>query len=406
MFVQCRDILNLPSMKKATLVAGGSGLNRFLRWVHILEFLDVMSWADSGDLLLLSGRGMNDHCNDLIGYIRDMDAKGLAGLVVAVGSYIKEIPREVIDVADVLNFPIFTLPWEVRFVDVTREVGNYIVKQEWEEQSVSHLLESILFDEGGHYDVLAKRAAYCGYDLSTPHQIMILHATGTKESACDNKQGDKDVFNDIEQCIRVVLCRHNKQGPLVVRGSTIIVLIPVILEGRAAFLNIKEMAGEMIGIVKQKYPGVAVFVGIGSCCTSLSAIQLSFEHAAHALEHAHLSGEEENICVYGQMGVYRLLMSLQHREVLTSFCRDYAELLWQYDKVQGSNLINNTLIYLEENGNVVKAAKRLYLHRNTLLYRLQKVQEITGLNLECAHDRLSLHIALLAEVLFRNTVQK
>lgn len=49
----------------------------------------------------------------------------VGGVIINVGPYIKEIPEEVIQIADAANFPVFELPWEVKIVEVTQEICSY-----------------------------------------------------------------------------------------------------------------------------------------------------------------------------------------------------------------------------------------------------------------------------------------
>ncbi|MGH2449365.1 MAG: PucR family transcriptional regulator [Chloroflexota bacterium] len=70
--------------------------------------------------------------------------------------------------------------------------------------------------------------------------------------------------------------------------------------------------------------------------------------------------------------------------------------LQRYDRTHGGDLVNTLRVYLEEGCNASRAASTLYLHRSGLLYRLRRIEELLGMNLNCYEDRLGLQIALLA----------
>ena len=59
------------------------------------------------------------------------------------------------------------------------------------------------------------------------------------------------------------------------------------------------------------------------------------------------------------------------------------------------DLAGSLFAYFEENGNVVRTAKRLFLHRNTLDYRLKKVEEATGKSMSDPYDRLTLQLGVI-----------
>ncbi len=76
--------------------------------------------------------------------------------------------------------------------------------------------------------------------------------------------------------------------------------------------------------------------------------------------------------------------------------RELVERLEAYDRDHGSDLIRTLRVFFAANANASEAADRLYLHRNSLPYRLSRVQELTGLDLKDHRARLVLQLGLLA----------
>ena len=76
--------------------------------------------------------------------------------------------------------------------------------------------------------------------------------------------------------------------------------------------------------------------------------------------------------------------------------RGLIEPLEAYDREHSSDLIRTLRVFFAANANVSEAADRLYLHRNSLPYRLTRVQELTGLDLKDPRARLALQLGLLA----------
>lgn len=70
--------------------------------------------------------------------------------------------------------------------------------------------------------------------------------------------------------------------------------------------------------------------------------------------------------------------------------------LANYDRERGSGLVRTLTVYFETGTNASKTSERLYLHRNSLLYRLERIQELTGLDLRDHESRLILQLGLLA----------
>ena len=68
--------------------------------------------------------------------------------------------------------------------------------------------------------------------------------------------------------------------------------------------------------------------------------------------------------------------------------------LVRYDERHRSNLLDTISAYFEHHGNVSQTAEALFIHRNTLVYRLERIQELTSQDLDSADMRLSMHLAL------------
>ncbi|WP_273844843.1 helix-turn-helix domain-containing protein [Rubrobacter calidifluminis] len=71
--------------------------------------------------------------------------------------------------------------------------------------------------------------------------------------------------------------------------------------------------------------------------------------------------------------------------------------LVSYDRKHNSDLVRTLRVFFEANANASEAAERLFLHRNSMTYRLARISELTGLDLKDPSARLALQLGLLAE---------
>ena len=68
--------------------------------------------------------------------------------------------------------------------------------------------------------------------------------------------------------------------------------------------------------------------------------------------------------------------------------------LAEYDQQNRGSLVKTVEAYFNHHGNISQTAESLFVHRNTLLYRMERIQELTNLQLDQANQRLALHLAL------------
>ena len=140
--------------------------------------------------------------------------------------------------------------------------------------------------------------------------------------------------------------------------------------------------------------GSTLSVGVGRPHTSVAGLTTGYREAEEALliGQALLGG---NCTTYfGDLGIRRLLFPLRDSPELREFYDEFLGALESYDDRHGTELIRTLEGFFAHHGNHVRAAEALHLHRNTLLYRLARIQAIAGLDLDDPEVRLAVQVAL------------
>jgi purine catabolism regulator len=100
------------------------------------------------------------------------------------------------------------------------------------------------------------------------------------------------------------------------------------------------------------------------------------------------------VATFRDLGSFQLLLSLQEDDALRLFCDSVLGPIEQAEGHYGDELIRSVEVFIEENGQWERAARRLFCHRHTLRYRIRRVQELTGRDLGSARDRIEFWLAL------------
>lgn len=136
----------------------------------------------------------------------------------------------------------------------------------------------------------------------------------------------------------------------------------------------------------------SVYVAIGTVVNDLKNVSASYKEAKMALEVGKIFEENKKIVNYGQLGIGRLIYQLPAplckmfiNEVLHGLSMD------QFDE-ETLTTVNK---FFENNLNVSETSRQLYIHRNTLVYRLDKLQKMTGLDLRNFDDAIIFKIMLM-----------
>ena len=398
MALKLKDLFQLPHMKDLKLVAGAPGLDRTLHWVHVVELPDVMHWILGGELLFMTGIGIRDNLAQLPRIVEVCSQRKVAGLVLNVGPYIPATPPEVIELAEQLGFPLFELPWEVKLVEVTKEICNHIMSQQVEEKSIQDILESILYGDCSQPDLLTSRAALYDYDLAKPHRVLFVRYGGSLPTVTANLAIEQKVLEDklqLQQIVNDTFRRVGKKVLSTARSDRLTLLVPSDGSMQEA-QQVESIAQLILQMVQDKLKPMQVHIGWGSPFDQLPAAKQSLEQAELALKVAMTSGKKRYFG-YESLGFYKVLFNVSNRKELESFRSEVLGPLNEYDKRHGGELLPTLTAFLEDTENLSIVADRLHIHRNTLRYRLQKVEEITGRNLGDTQDRMHLFFATIVD---------
>ena len=135
-----------------------------------------------------------------------------------------------------------------------------------------------------------------------------------------------------------------------------------------------------------------VTVGIGTTVVGIKDLSKSFREAQVALEVGKVFDTEKQIVSYEHLGIARLIYQLP-----TTLCEMFLGEVFQYGSIE--MLDQETLFtiqkFFENNLNVSETSRKLFVHRNTLVYRLEKIKKITGLDLREFDDAIVFKVALM-----------
>lgn len=176
----------------------------------------------------------------------------------------------------------------------------------------------------------------------------------------------------------------------------------LILYGSEASKDSKKIKSEVINFCQKVLDEASKKIDINKLTIGIGrsydeATQLHKSHAQAKLIVENLSKtNSNNIKHYDDLGLYRILAFEGLQGELIEFCSYTINPLIEYDKINNTELVKTLKIYFECDGNKKKISENMYMHYNTIIYRLQKIHDITGLDLENGDSRLNLEIALKA----------
>ncbi len=200
-----------------------------------------------------------------------------------------------------------------------------------------------------------------------------------------NDKKDFDVFD----VIMGLFPENSKDFVIDLDGSTI-VLVRELREGMT-LKDVEKIAKSIVDTL-QSEAMVNVSVGIGTIVNNIRDIAKSFKEANIAIEVGRVFDNDKKIINYENLGIGRLIYQLP-----TTLCELFLSEVFKKDSID--SLDQETLFtiqkFFENNLNVSETSRQLYVHRNTLVYRLDKVQKITGLDLRIFDHAIVFKVAMM-----------
>ncbi|MDA8291481.1 MAG: PucR family transcriptional regulator ligand-binding domain-containing protein [Actinomycetota bacterium] len=184
-----RDVLALPPVVAGLprVVAGRSGLDAPVRWVHVSEVADIADLLQGGELILTTGIALPDDARGLARYVEDLAGAGACGIVVELGRHFTRLPGTMARAAERRGLPLVELRAEVPYVAVTEAVHSRIVNahvDELRQATEVHEVFTSLSLEGASVEQIVREVAErarCAAVLENLSHQVLAHSGGDPE---------------------------------------------------------------------------------------------------------------------------------------------------------------------------------------------------------------------------------
>jgi len=556
--ITVRELLLLPAMKRAELIAGGEGLDRAITSVNIMEVPDIARFIKGNELLLTTTYPIKDDQIAQRNLIHNLVKANVAALAIKPAFYGNEVPTVMVEMANALHFPLIRLPADASFNEILNPVLGEILNRQAvflrRNEETHQALMSIVLGGGGLLELAQMLANLEGYPVgvhSANWRLLVYCFPSGAEAALSEERlallreaaaqvnagvlstltgsgrgrvehpGDIDYFAvhpvtvaretlayltvwlgrdpqvaynvpTIEQAATVVALEVTKlravatveqrfrsyfiediiQGRVEARTDAIsrgaaygwdltVRFLPVLIElddfrrfyrcseispaqvlrrlwqavsvSAAVFAtdcivvdrgtrilallrgdlvngenrvvlaahNLATMINDELGASE----ALSASVGVGRMLENILDLRLALEQATLALEIGQIKNGTGSITHFDELGFYRVLFMSRDNQELTAFSEDLLKPLQDSDRHKRTDLVRTLEAILKCNGNLRQAANELYVHYNTLRYRVSRIEELTKLDVGSYQGLFNFHMALMIQRMNRHRAQ-
>jgi Purine catabolism regulatory protein-like family. len=383
MALTIKQIIEQDLLEGAKLVAGRKGMQNAIAWVNVMEILDSPDSVQQEELLVTTGYQLDreEKHEDLI---KRLTERNVSGLAIQPGYYIDKIPEYILEEAEEYNFPILELPANLTFSAIMHALLDHLESTAAAPESDRKNLYSILLS-GVHTDKQAAESFEKKY-------LFITHPVTYSETV-------KGTSNKGMQSIKSYLFSQAKDDSFYYHTTE---------DGKAAFfISLKEdttyqdvvfeLTVQLTLLSENQHVDYYVGVSEGLTYEKLETAFAQCMECIHLLERIEA---KRGVCPYQNIPFFELFDRIQRNNRSILLGSKALQKLFEYDRFNESQYVYTLRVYLSHEGNASKSAERLFIHRHTLINRMQKIKKICGLDLNDYYTRIYFSLALLVHDFF------
>ena len=356
----CEDAKSKYDME---LVAGKSGIENTVRWVHMVEDREVPDFLHGGELIFTTGIGHIESDDRMLEFTRNLYAHGAAGVVFNIGPYIKRIPPDVISFANQNGFPVFTLPWKVHIIDISYDFCGRIIENEKAEMSLMQAFKNLIFAPEREEDYLPAMQKN-GFNAAEHYRVFAITLYGA-----DGKVVTSPLYSKNKMLLWRIFSGSDSPAAMFIYNSRLIVVKQRCPEHCVErILTVLEKAFSQS---RTRYK-----TGISDEGTGYLSVPYLYRHAGAAL----VTAKYENVAVarYGDIGVNRLILAIEDKSVAEAYANEVLSAVIRYDEENDTDLTGLLKLYIECDCSVNATAEKSGVHRNTVNNRIKQIRELLG----------------------------
>ena len=370
---------NAEQLYRAKLIAGEEGLENLVEWVHIVEDSEVGLFLHGGELVFTTG--IADGSDEwLMDFAKNLHESQASAFVINLDVYIPRVPDELMDYCNKIKMPLFTIPWETRQVDMTRDFCQKIIENENTETSVASGLKNILFDveDIGTQVTIMERHGY----LENFYYNFICVSTDTEYGTEEYFMEEKQIKKILE---RLAKSLHEQYIFFRFREKLFFVLAEYAEVEKTYFYD------EFFKLLSHCKLLAKVHIGVSPNIQGIKKQRANFDCSYATNELAIKKGEK--ILFYDELGIDKIIMAVENKNILKKYFDDTIGKLQLYDKENNSNLYDFLKEYLELDASPRAVSEKLFIHRNTVNNYLKKIDAVLGVESMDLEQKAKLLIA-------------
>lgn len=239
---------------------------------------------------------------------------------------------------------------------------------------MSSFIYDLLYNNYQSREDLAEKAKLWNFSLELSYQLFLIE----EEVGSEN---NTELINLLQSVISTSVNIPLQRSFISELHGQIIILIPNSTVDSSRESKNKAVGLARIFLKEIKRTKRSVQIGMGRVYDTTADLCRSYQEAKLALELGKYVKDDGQVTHFDDLGFIRLIANISY-ELLDDYSKEYLDKLVEHDEKNNTNLMQTLDVYFQQSGDLNKTAEKLFLHPNSLRYRLKKIEEITELDLQ------------------------
>lgn len=384
MSITVERFMETVSDYKVNLMAGKDGIGNIIEWFQIVENNLAMTHVNNNELVFCSGKDMDDEAV-FVRFIEELIARQSSGLVIIQGHYLTEISDVVKNLCNIQRFPLMVLASSVNMSTITKLLSIQLLESEKiNRQLFSAMKNAISFPK--KLDGYVPTFVQSGFKKNEPYAVSIV------------KMKHRELITSSESQWLV----KSMEAQLLKAGDKSFVLtmddIYVFVFSNYSEEEMREIMLKMIMLLRMKE--YQFYVGSSINHSDVEQLTNAYVQAKKVVNLSERNGWENQLVQYRELDVYQLLLAIDDKNTMKQYYDAKLGVLEKHDQNNGSDYLEFLKVYLNSNCNINDTADKLFIHRNTVVYKIKKINEL----LDCDLSELEVRVKLFLAIMLQNII--
>ena len=359
------------------MIAGAKGWSNSISWVLMVEDTAILNNFSGKELAVTTCLGFTS-TEKLINLAKGLVEKHAAGMIINIGEYVLEIPKELISYCDENDFPLIEVPWEVYIGDMIKDISVRIFLEETADDQIANALIKAIETPDNQDDYRKELLPY--YDVDGEFQVVLFTTEGL--NAMDTVERRKLSYR-----LQIYVENLTHNGNFFYYDSNFVLMMNDVSQR-----DYDEIVGGMLDRTHKRMPDIKLYCGAGSKVQDISQLYISYRRAKAAVKRAVC--QKDMYVKFDDMGLYRLLYMVEDKKLLWEMSEELLKPLIEYDKKHKSSYVETLELYLRHNGSIQAVAEQTFTHRNTVIYRISNIKKLLNTEFDSAEEKMKYLTAL------------